>query len=461
MKRNAKQNGSGGCLRLALLMASVAALLLVPAAGASAATNTHIIFAGEGSGWVKGAEGAEGGVPNVNCHWNGSAIDTGTPEAGKCETEAQNLGGITGITVVHQADPGSEFAGWEVQEGNPFNCAPQAAACTVLFPPIKIKATFIPEPPKFPLNVTKNGSGNGTVTSSPAGINCGVDCSEEFKENSVVTLTGTPATGSEPVVWESCPGTVNGENECEVTMDAAKEAVASFDLQSIAFTVSQEGEGTVQCNGEACAEAYDYGTLITVVATPQAEWAIASLTGTGSAAGQCDKETGICEFTITESSSVSAAFKSEALRDAVEGEVFGEVPQTTSLESACSSVYLGEFLPGVTDDYSNTCGLTLTSTGAETELTAADESETNIGHLVQGSYVLPSPLEAKATDSESKGTGPGLTSLASPATLLTFAEPVSKDAATVEFNQHIDDNDGLHHGVYAKTITLTLEQTTP
>lgn len=137
------------------------------------------------------------------------------------------------------------------------------------------------------------------------------------------------------------------------------------------------------------------------------------------------------------------------------------MPQTTSLESECEDVDLGEFIPGVTDDYSNSCGLVLTSTGAESTLSASDESATNTGHLVQGSYFLPSLLEASATDSEAKGTSTGVQTMETPATLLEFAEPIAKDATTVEFTQHIDEHDGLHTGVYAKTITLTLEQTTP
>jgi hypothetical protein len=34
-------------------------------------------------------------------------------------------------------------------------------------------------------------SGNGTVTSNPTGIDCGLDCSESYTYNTVVTLTAT------------------------------------------------------------------------------------------------------------------------------------------------------------------------------------------------------------------------------------------------------------------------------
>lgn len=48
--------------------------------------------------------------------------------------------------------------------------------------------------PPFPvLNVTRIGS--GTVISSPAGINCGLDCTEAYANGTVVTLTPRPSSG--------------------------------------------------------------------------------------------------------------------------------------------------------------------------------------------------------------------------------------------------------------------------
>ena len=41
----------------------------------------------------------------------------------------------------------------------------------------------------YTLTVAKAGTGSGTVTSSPAGINCGADCSEPYNSGTVVTLT--------------------------------------------------------------------------------------------------------------------------------------------------------------------------------------------------------------------------------------------------------------------------------
>ena len=43
--------------------------------------------------------------------------------------------------------------------------------------------------PTFDLTVDKDGTGTGTVTSNPAGIDCGATCTAPFASGSVVTLT--------------------------------------------------------------------------------------------------------------------------------------------------------------------------------------------------------------------------------------------------------------------------------
>ncbi|HKZ14154.1 MAG TPA: NosD domain-containing protein [Solirubrobacterales bacterium] len=82
---------------------------------------------------------------------------------------------------------------------------------------------------KYVLKVQKAGSGAGTVTSAPAGINCGAQCEASFAKGGLVKLLGSAAAGSSAVVWAGCDA-VNGAGECEVTMSAAKSVTATFDL---------------------------------------------------------------------------------------------------------------------------------------------------------------------------------------------------------------------------------------
>jgi hypothetical protein len=55
--------------------------------------------------------------------------------------------------------------------------------------------------PSFILTVARAGSGSGTVTSSPTGIDCGSACAWSYASGPVMTLTATPAAGSIFTGW--------------------------------------------------------------------------------------------------------------------------------------------------------------------------------------------------------------------------------------------------------------------
>lgn len=438
---------------------AVVASLFVSTATASAASPAIIEFAGAGSGTVVGVP-PNAGEPPIECHWNGSEIDVGMPEAGKCESTTVE-GEFEGLLAEHIADPGSEFGGWEAIEGVPVGCAPFGELCGVLTfgEPVRIRATFVGIHIDAFLDLSTAGSGSGSLACDTGS---GAEpCAAAYVEGTEVTLVPEASAGSEFVEFT---GDCSGPS-CELTMDETHSVVGVFALETFSFSIEVIGEGTVECrvNGGglgACPWSVPYGDEIELVATPNSvETVLASIGGSGSAAGCTESP---CSFTITESSSVTAQFVSVFRPSPDESNVLGEVPQTTSLEAACEDVYLGEFLPGVAANYSNTCALVATSTGAETELSGSDESAFHTGHLVQGPYFLASPLEARAEDKGGHGgVGGPLAPLPSPATLLSWATPIGADNVEVEFNQPIGLHDPLHHGTYAKTIMLTLEQTIP
>jgi hypothetical protein len=73
--------------------------------------------------------------------------------------------------------------------------------------------------------VSKAGSGAGTVTSSPGGINCGSTCSANYGGNASVTLTATAATGSAFAGWS---GACSGTGNCTLTLSQARAVTATF-----------------------------------------------------------------------------------------------------------------------------------------------------------------------------------------------------------------------------------------
>jgi large repetitive protein len=132
----------------------------------------------------------------------------------------------SGTLVTLSATP---LAGWSFSHwsGNQADCndgvvrMDAARSCTANF----VRGGLPPPPPPqtFTLTITKKGQ--GTVTSSPAGINCGADCSEAYASGTVVTLSATPAAGWTFDKW------TGQDKDCEdgvVTMNAAKTCTAEF-----------------------------------------------------------------------------------------------------------------------------------------------------------------------------------------------------------------------------------------
>jgi hypothetical protein len=77
----------------------------------------------------------------------------------------------------------------------------------------------------FTLSVSK--SGNGSVSSQPGGIDCGITCNTQFVQGTVVTLTPSPGIDSYFTGWS---GACTGIGACQPAMDAARSVTASFAL---------------------------------------------------------------------------------------------------------------------------------------------------------------------------------------------------------------------------------------
>lgn len=83
--------------------------------------------------------------------------------------------------------------------------------------------------PQVSITVTVQGAGTGTVTSSPAGINCSsgsaTGCSASFAQSTNVVLTGTPAQNNTFSGWS---GACSGTSTCSLMLTAADTVTASF-----------------------------------------------------------------------------------------------------------------------------------------------------------------------------------------------------------------------------------------
>ena len=79
----------------------------------------------------------------------------------------------------------------------------------------------IPERPSLDVDV----DGEGTVSSSPGGINCPGDCDGSYKGATIVTLTPTPAPG---FIFTGWTGACTGTGVCRVPMTAVRNVTATF-----------------------------------------------------------------------------------------------------------------------------------------------------------------------------------------------------------------------------------------
>ncbi|MCP4396915.1 MAG: PEP-CTERM sorting domain-containing protein [bacterium] len=98
------------------------------------------------------------------------------------------------------------------------------------------------------LIVNTTGSGRGRVSSSPAGIECGTDCSEVYAPGTQVTLTATEDAGSVFDGWTGCDSVA--DNQCTVTMDTAKTVTAAFILKTYTITALAHAGGRISPSGE-------------------------------------------------------------------------------------------------------------------------------------------------------------------------------------------------------------------
>lgn len=123
------------------------------------------------------------------------------------------------------------------------------------------------------LSVTRAGAGSGTVTSTPAGIACGSDCSEAYLDGTSVTLTAAAAAGSVLTSWTGCDS-VTG-TDCTVAMNASRSVTANFSLvYPLTVTKAGLGGGTVTSNpagincGGTCSAPFVADTVVTLSVVP-------------------------------------------------------------------------------------------------------------------------------------------------------------------------------------------------
>ncbi|MBK8051354.1 MAG: Ig-like domain repeat protein [Anaerolineales bacterium] len=108
------------------------------------------------------------------------------------------------------------------------------------------------------LSLGKAGSGDGTVANDPAG--------SRFDYGTVVTITATPLISSTFTGWSG--DATGATSPLTVTIDSDKAITATFARNGYPLTLGMVGTGGGALANDPAGSVFDYGTVVTVTATP-------------------------------------------------------------------------------------------------------------------------------------------------------------------------------------------------
>jgi hypothetical protein len=242
---------------------------------------------------------------SVDKNGTGAGMVTSSPGQISCGATCTDTFAIgTVVTLSVNPADNSSFTGWDGA------CTGTGTCQVTMNGPRSVTATF--SKVFLQLSVSKDGTGGGRVSSSPAGIDCGPDCTDTFEQTSSVVLTADPMANSSFAGWS---GACSGTDTCRVTMSSAKSVTATFTLEFRALVVTKDGlgHGTVtsapagiDC-GLTCSASFELASTVRLTATPGPKSSFVGWTGDG-----CDGlTTTTCDVSMTSAKSVTAKFKLE------------------------------------------------------------------------------------------------------------------------------------------------------
>jgi hypothetical protein len=213
---------------------------------------------------------------------------TSNPVGFNCTSNcSSNIPSGSTVTLLATAGANSRFMGWAG------DCNGTADCIVELNSGKSVTATF--GRIQYSLGVAVNGSGQGALHSMPAGLDCGhgeTVCSSQFDAGTSVTLTPVIAQGSTFGGWSNeCVGI----GSCMVSMSAARNVAATFNLIRFAVVVSLDssGSGLVQSQpqgiacGRTCFANFEGGQSVTLTAVPAAGFKFFGWTGDCTGTAQC------------------------------------------------------------------------------------------------------------------------------------------------------------------------------
>ncbi len=235
---------------------------------------------------------------------SGTGTITGSNSAITCDpscrlavSPALTPNSLVVLTVTPSAD--STFTGWSGA------CTGQN--CTLTMDSSKtVTANFDLISP-VTKNVTVIKTGSGRVVSTPAGIDCGTTCSYHFASGSSILLRAIPDSGYAFSSWTGCTST---NDVCTMTVNSDTTVTAKFTVITYNLTVTKPtagnitGNGGLNCGtgGNNCTVTLNYGTSVSLTATPDSGYTAGAWSGVSCLNGAA------CAFTLTGDTTITHSF---------------------------------------------------------------------------------------------------------------------------------------------------------
>ncbi len=193
---------------------------------------------------------------------NGSGAVTSSPAGIDCGSRCSaNYAEGTTITLTARPASGFSLLGWTG------DCTGSQNTCTLtLTEDSNVGAVFT----STPLNsLAINKKGLGTVTSSPAGIDCGESCSANFPPNTTITVTARPASGFEFIGWTgdctstqtTCTFTITEDSNIGVVFNLTANlslGKSTYDTSCSSGCHGTNGDGIKNSSGVTTTDLADY-----------------------------------------------------------------------------------------------------------------------------------------------------------------------------------------------------------
>jgi hypothetical protein len=215
---------------------------------AAGTTYVALITAVDSSGNESGCAGPVSGVAWADLDVSpGGVVNFGSTTVGTTTDASFTVKNATASRLTGSATVGAPFS---VVSGGSFSLAPGASQAVIVRLASTTAGTFASNvtftangdtvsrtvtgsatsPTGATLVITRNGTGAGTVTSTPAGITCGSTCTETVGAGASVTLGAAAASGSTFSGWS---GGCSGTAACALTLNADTTVTATFDTSTL------------------------------------------------------------------------------------------------------------------------------------------------------------------------------------------------------------------------------------